>query len=443
MKSTIELNFYSFLKEKSINKFELSFLKEIKLIDSNVIKYDIPQELFNYNKDKIIIGIRLFTIENESKEFKFYVYNGENKAYIKLDSLDKFVFEIIFKAETNLQIKRWTEKFTKFDSLGNKDRIRLTLINPELYITINKQNYFLFKIINDNYKINENSLDSFQISVENLKERKFIIRQLKENEENDIIFLKENKEKLHNFSIDLNELLKEKNEQLFEINFGLLKKKYKCIFSHKTLNLNIDKDYLNKLLKDNNLEELDIFYNLFILDFFIDNKGKTFNKKQLETIIPMIQEKKKEINSLTNIEFLEKISILNIFCNLFEIFDSIENINSLNIKYFIFQDREKNSIMDKVYNFFEDFINNLSEKSKVFSYLLRIDSGFGFYKKNKVYTFDLTNLRMIKSHLKDLFPKSCIFYKKENGNVAFTSSNCGGIVINEIYVLPEKKKMKI
>lgn len=440
MKATIELNFYYYSDEKYINKFKLSFYKESKPIDSNVCKDDIPEELFMHNRDKIVIGITLFTIENDSKEFKFYAYKGENKVYIKIDALDKNVFEIIFKVGNDLQIKRLKQNFTKFDSLGNKDRVRLTLINPESYININKNLVDLNDIVNNNINVNEKLLDSFQISVENLKEKQYIVRQLKEDEETDIIFLKQTKEELKNFISNLNKLLEEKDEIIFEYNFGLLKKQYKCIFSHKPLNLNINKDYLNQYLKDNNLQELDIFSNLFILDYFINNRDKSFNKKQLEHIIPLIQEKKKEINALTNVDFIEKIRILDIFCNLLEKFDSIENINSLGIKYFIFADRENNSIMDKVYNFFQDFINSLSEKSKIFSYLLSIDSGFGFHKKKKVYTFDLTSLSMIKSHLNDLFPKSCIFYKKDNDNIALTSCKCGGIAINEIYVLPEKKK---
>ena len=58
--------------------------------------------------------------------------------------------------------------------------------------------------------------------------------------------------------------------------------------------------------------------------------------------------------------------------------------------------------MDKVYKFFEKYIEDITEDNEVFSYLLQLNSGIGFFKKNKVYTFDLTNIDMIKNHLERL-----------------------------------------
>ena len=51
------------------------------------------------------------------------------------------------------------------------------------------------------------------------------------------------------------------------------------------------------------------------------------------------------------------------------------------------------------YQMYKEFVNNLSEDSAIFPYLLNLDGGSGFYNNELVYTFDLKNLDMIKAHL--------------------------------------------
>lgn len=54
--------------------------------------------------------------------------------------------------------------------------------------------------------------------------------------------------------------------------------------------------------------------------------------------------------------------------------------------------------------------------------------------KENVYTFDLKNLNMIKSHLKGVFPKIILLCYIEDGEVALNESYFGGIIINEFYI---------
>ena len=90
--------------------------------------------------------------------------------------------------------------------------------------------------------------------------------------------------------------------------------------------------------------------------------------------------------------------------------------------------------MDRCYNFYNLFIDSITEESAIFPYLLNIDSGCGYYNHDMVYFFDLKTIEMIKSHLRQVFPKIIILCFIENGDVALTESEFGGIIINEFYL---------
>ena len=122
-------------------------------------------------------------------------------------------------------------------------------------------------------------------------------------------------------------------------------------------------------------------------------------------------------------------------------FSNVETLNSLNLKFLVISEKEPNSIMDKVQKFFMKFIDELSDESIILKNLLYLESGYGFYNNEIVYTFDLTTLDMVKSKLRDIFPKILIFYNIKNEEFAFNVPEFGGIVINE-YNLLEKKGFK-
>ena len=79
---------------------------------------------------------------------------------------------------------------------------------------------------------------------------------------------------------------------------------------------------------------------------------------------------------------------------------------------------------------FDDFILKLSEDSKIFPYLLNIDSGIGYYNNEAVYTFDMSNLNTIKTHLNELFPRIILFYNFDNDNLGDTNKNSRCISFN-------------
>ena len=119
----------------------------------------------------------------------------------------------------------------------------------------------------------------------------------------------------------------------------------------------------------------------------------------------------------------------------------IESLNKIDIEYYILSECEENSIIDKSKKFFHDFVSKINEESKIFPYLLNIDSGIGYYKSETVYTFDMTNLETIKNHLEELFPNILVFYYLEDISAAKINKNTSCIAINKynlFYVYPNE-----
>ena len=364
MSSTLELNFYK-QEINIIKKFKLCFENEIKNIELNEYKYTIPDILFSYNKHKILLTITLFS-DLEDFEFKFYAYKGENRVYIQLDYLFKTVYELIIKSAEKYKITQIKKDFIKLDSLGNKYRKRLTLINTDPFIYINGEKKNLMNIVHTNYNIkNDEQLLFFQISLE-LKENKiqyFIIKNIRENKnEIDFSILKENEDNLENFMINLEDILKEDN---FFLNYEKLKKNYNEIFKIKLPKLNKDNEYINYSCKINNLINLNTFYDIYFIEFFLnDNKLRT--PELLLSLLNKLKNEKNKINLMNNLEMNEKIEILNIFFLLYSDCSSIEDLKTIEIRNFILSESQKDSINFKINKFFEKFIELLTEESNIF-----------------------------------------------------------------------------
>ena len=435
--NTLKLIFVPYGIERFISKYKLSFQKSIQDIETNEIILDIPKELFKYKRDKIILSIELYednSINQISQTYKFNVYKGENKVYVIIDTWNNYVFEILFKNLENITISKGLQNYTQFDSLDNKYRKRLTLINfNESNILINNKLYSMNDIINTNYKINDNLPKSFQISVEDLSEKIFIIKQLSDLKELDLSYIKDNKKILQNMMDELENLIIDK--QKYSQKYAKFRKNYVKKTNQQVPNLNKENDYLNELYNNYNMD-LDLFYNYFFNNFFI-NKNENFEFELIKNLVSYLKKIKNVLKKNNNINLDEKIRILSSYFHILSDCKKKEDLN-IPIRHFIFSERKKNSILDKVYQFYNNFIEELTEEDEIFFYLLQIDSGYGFYKKNKVYTFDLTNIQMVKNHLKELFPKSLTFYKSNNGGIAFTSSITEAISINENFILYDK-----
>jgi len=102
MKSSIELNFY-YLYSKNITKFKLPFMEAEEKIELQEYKFDLPEDLFKYNKEKSVLSFKLYN-EYEENKFLFFVYKGENHAYVQLDSFYRTVFELIIQSNSKHEI---------------------------------------------------------------------------------------------------------------------------------------------------------------------------------------------------------------------------------------------------------------------------------------------------------------------------------------------------
>ena len=443
MISSIELNFYS-KSSKLIKSFKLSFQDSKKGIEFESYNFTLPDNLFSFNKEKTILSLFLWD-DKEEYEYLFYVYKGKNQAYIQLDYLFKTVFELIIYSEKEYEIKSLGKRLNKLDSLGNKYRKRLILINTDNNIVINNKGVSLSQIVFSNYENKYSTTNFYQISAffynekyENKFENQFIVKKIYKKEEKYDFEILKNKNLLNEFLKDTEIEIKKTN---FLTSIFNLKRKYNEIFKAELPKLNQDDDYTNHLCEINDLKDLEPFYTIYLANIIFKNQIILNNQELLLSITRRLKEDFYNISLKNNISLDEKIKIMSIYFTLYKDCKEILHINSLKIKIYILSERQENSIMDKVCKFYDNFIELLNEDSKIFFYLLELNSGIGYFHKKKVYTFDLTNIDMVKKHLKSLFPKSLTiynFYKsQEHNGRAFCTNKTSGIALNEIFLLPE------
>ena len=213
MSSFIELNLF-YIKIKLIKKFKLNFNKTIEEINSDSFKYNLPENLFMYNKNKAIISLKLYD-DFEEYEFLFNVYKGLNQAYIQLDYFFRKVYEIIIYSEINHKIMYLGKELNKLDSLGNKYRKRILLINTEEHLKIDNESLNLYKIVLNNFDNKDSDTEFFQVSAiiqrdnnEGRNKKQFIIKKIEEIVDIIQLDIINNKELLNNFSNDMNIIIK-------------------------------------------------------------------------------------------------------------------------------------------------------------------------------------------------------------------------------------------
>ena len=440
MNPSLNLIFFKLYRMK-VEKYKLSFqenIEDIKIGESHIF---LPENIFEQGKDKTTISITLYDKTN-SNTFIFNIYYGNNIAYVQTDALSRHVYEFIFKGINSLNIKEDKFEFKELDNLGNNNRKRLTLINYKSdNIEINGIDLSLSGIISENSL--ESKIAFNQISVLDLINQIFIIQPIKEKNQYDIKFFENNKDKLIKFEKEFNTFF-QKNKSDYKAYGEQIEKKYRVIIEHGSSDLNRDMNYLNAIFVNNYFLQVELFWNYSLCRFFIDNdKTKIFEKKNvIQTFIKKFAEIKNKIATENGLSLYDKFrTIYTLFTILFmktEPFQEVDEIENLNIRYVITSKKKNNSIMDKAYKFYNKVVDSITEDSAIFPYLLYVNGGSGYYKKDDVYTFDLKNLDMLKTHLKQTFPKVIIFCYINKGKEALTESEFGGIVLNEFYITEKK-----
>ena len=441
MSSSLNL-FFIHLFPIKVKKFKLSFRNIIEdIINDNSVNsmnFSIPEYVFKHGKDKTAISITLYNESNHSRNYKFNVYYGKNSAYVLTDGLSKHVFEIILRNMKNIKIQHGIE-FKELDKLGNQDRERLCLINCTTnIIEINGIDIDLPDIISSNTL--EHEINFNQISILDFEREIFIVQPIIDKKEYDIEFFIRNKELILSFENELNNFFgsdfytyKNVRKKIF--------KKFKELNKHGSLDLNRDNDYLDQIFNKYKFLNLEIFWNYSLFRFFSGMKVEYIyiNKLVIQYFIEKIRKIKDKINKENDLPLYEKVrTIYSIFAVIFMTKNPIRyymDVDNLHIRYIITSKAENNSIMDRSNKFYNKIIEGITENSAIFPYLLNINGGSGYYKHNSFYAFDLKNLEMIKSHLRQVYPKVIVFCNAVDGNVAITESETGGIIINDFYLI--------
>ena len=114
--------------------------------------------------------------------------------------------------------------------------------------------------------------------------------------------------------------------------------------------------------------------------FRIYNKHIKGSKKPYNTVKSFalyFKEKTDMIKKDVDLKLYQKIILIEQFGNILKNMAHDSFLKS-DINYFIMNKKEENSILDLVEKFFNDYINSITEDSKIFFKLLELDSGIGF-----------------------------------------------------------------
>ena len=235
------------------------------------------------------------------------------------------------------------------------------------------------------------------------------------------------------------------SELEFKQSYRKIRKQYKGKLDYHDveLQMNNTNNFLEDYFQKNKIE-LGIIYKYLVYRYFM-SFPKTFINN-ISFFIKFINISKTIYNRLIqddNIQIYDKIRILTkSFIHLKSCKDE-KSLEKINIRYFLISQCQKNSIIEKVEMFYKQLISGLTEDSVIFQYLLKIDSGTGYYHNELLYTFDLSNLEMIKWHLNELFPSVLLFFYSENSNIGSTNKQIGCISINEFNLLKNITKDQI
>ena len=451
-KPKVNLIFYSITTDiMQIHSYKFSFEK--KEVDKHLVTnlehlYPIPEEVFEFGEDKALISINLYdSFDKVIKEIKFEVNYCYNNVYIgKENSKSGYNFELDFKNAIDLKVHYNNLQFNIFDSVNTNDRKKITMLNYNNFFILANTTEIKIKDLIEECK--EKSF-FYRFSMNLIGENpKIIVQPIKDFYKPDLHLLMKQESFIKIFYDSLLELMEKDFDSDSDSDSGY-KGFHKRIYNIYTLNitpiqygLNTSKKYLDKYFKEHNID-LQIVFKYIIFEIFKKGEEKYLNNKELlKNIILKMEKVYDEINVKNDktLTIYDKIILLKGISNTYLSCNDLDELNSIDIKYFIFSKCEKNSIMDKTKIMFNKFLSNLTERSKIFTYLLNINAGIGYYKNEPVYTFDMTNISMMRKHLEDLFPKFLIFYHLENDELAETYKTLGWVTINLLNLEKYKEK---
>ena len=94
--------------------------------------------------------------------------------------------------------------------------------------------------------------------------------------------------------------------------------------------------------------------------------------------------------------------------------------------------------------FLEKYINNLNEESPQYFKLIEIYSRIGNYQGSNIFTYNITDIKVLKNYLREKIPTIICFYSNDNSNnFAFTPPEVNGICVNKTKLFKYCEKFKI
>jgi len=433
MISKASVKFYLVKGPANIVKSFIFLNEKINTEGNSILKY-IPLSKFEGTNNCLPCDISLLNDKNEIiVNHIFNVYRGNNVSYLFLENIG-FTYEFIFLNQENHPIILNNES-CESDNNSNIYRQRVSFINYHL-------NYIQFKNIKfipsayfsaiQNY----NDFTSFQYSFYN---DKLVIIQPNKlfNPNLDISdFYNEKKEKIYLFYTELEKIIK--NATLnFKSQLEVLLNQYNEEY-HKFKHLNFCKSkvVIKKSFAPN--EYVEFFYYIIIIYML---KGKLDDIRTINDLISMLNKFKlfyEVIKKDSNLENYQKIFSLIQYSYI------IKKYNEYSFKYKVVSNAEKNSIIYYAINFYKQFVSYINEDSPVFMRLLEINSGFGYYKDQKVFNFNLLNVNDIKEHMLEIIPEVIYFFNSANSKTkAFSFTMTGQITINEHFLFKQNEKMDL
>ena len=250
-KPKLNLIFLTFLSGgNKIHSYKLSFApNNLYFIQNSEETHEIPEEVFKLWKDKAIIYIILYDVKGEcltTIKYPIYYYSI-NTIYIEENYIGNgYNIEIDFKHSKDLSLKINEKEIKSLDSIGTKDRHKITLINFNIStITANQKD---IDIIQEIVKCNEKSpINFYRISI-NMEdpEIKKIVQPVKEVSSPKVHLLNEKKIIFDEFYKKLKELIEIKNNDNYKEKYELIVEEYTNKIQMFDYELNKSKDYLEQ-----------------------------------------------------------------------------------------------------------------------------------------------------------------------------------------------------
>ena len=427
MKTQLKLYFVTFTNNPYFKNFEiLDQTKSINFGSFETIK--IPEDFFGEEYSKMI-QIKLVNEETENIIKLKLNKNDDNYCCTFCDNIGK-TYHLLFNQEKDkeekidISIPSYEFHFDKYDINGTKYRKRLILAN--IHFPLIKINDACINFSELTEGLDQNAT-SYQLSVYNYKKNQIVTKAL-DMPKHTICFeqiYNDNYQVFDKFIQDFNKALDDEKD--FNENFNQLFEKYKGV-GFPDYFLNISKKKIEKEL--NKAEYLDFFYNMMVFRIYNEHiKGSKKSFHTVKSFVAYLKEKTDKIKKDTDLKLYQKILLIEQIGHILNKMTKDSFLKS-DINYFIMSKKEENSILDFVEKFFQGYINNLSEDSKIFFKLLELDSGIGYYKGNIFHCFDMTTIDEIKAHLKEIFIDTLITYKANERVCAFIITKTGAVAIN-------------